>query len=537
MILNKISYLLILICLLSLSRTANAQIYIEDTTITSGYHNFSYPDTIISPSVSSKPVLISSTAQVEYVSSKIIRLKNGFKAKDFSGSGYFSAHRYIATNPEISAQIHHVELDSSLLGYIISSASGAMPPYSFIWSSGEDSSSIYKLFAGRYTLTVSDYYNHSATASFDVLVDASWTDTVGVLYLADTIKKTTSDGWTSGACSRNILKSNEEGRVQYIIKETSYNSWKRIFGLSERNWSVTADSINYAFNLKYDSLKIIEKGILIGTYGTYATGDTLIIVREENKIKYYKNSNLLHETNTTMSKELIADCSIWKQYAWFKGMKVSFGNYPLLSINTLLLDTSYNYSVLGQGLDSTYATGNKREFWLTRILPSDSATFVLTFKHRTDPSDTLHLEFVINNDYQISDLIGKIDSSGYVQTILLDSSFYSIDNDHDLTFFNGDTTLEIFDSVLVSLQLDHGLVMSPDNDGIYDSLKVTGMLDKINIYSITVKDLSDNTIFTTVDKTEYWDGKVSGVLVTRGVYKYILVADDKTLNGQFLVEY
>ncbi len=514
-----------------------AQVYIEDTTITSGSHNFSYPDTIISPSVSSKPVLISSTAQVNYVSGKIIRLKNGFKAKDFSGTGYFSAHRYIPSNPEISALVHHVEIDSSMLGYIISTASGAMPPYTYQWSNGEDSSSIYKLFAGRYTLTVTDYYNNSATASFDILIDVSWTDTIGVLYSVDTIKKTTSDGWTSGACSRNILNSNEEGRVQYVIKETSYNSWKRIFGLSERNWGVTADSINYAFYLKYDSVKVVEKGALIGTYGAYVTGDTLKILREDSKIKYYKNSTLLHETNTTMSRELIADCSIWKQYAWLKGMKVSFGNYPLLSINTLLLDTSYNYSVLGQGIDSTYATGNKKEFWLTRILPSDSATFVLTFKHRTDPSDTLHLEFIMNNDYQISDLIGKIDSSGYVQTILLDSSFYSIDNDHDLTFFNGDTTLEVFDSVMVSLLLDRGLVMSPDGDGNYDSLKVTGMLDKINTYSLTVTDLNDISVFTTENKTESWDGKVSGVLVAKGVYKYILVSDDKTLNGQFLIEY
>ena len=64
-------------------------------------------------------------------------------------------------------------------------------------------------------------------------------------------------------------------------------------------------------------------------------------------------------------------------------------------------------------------------------------------------------------------------------------------------------------------------------------------LENINQFQLTIKDLSDNIVFTTTDKAEFWNGKYmgSGSLVAVGTYKYILEVNGDTLEGQILLDY
>jgi|GEM_PF-6025755 len=69
----------------------------------------------------------------------------------------------------ISSEIYDVSCKENHDGSIAINVSGGTPPYSFLWSNSEqDSSSIYGLTAGNYSVTVSDTNNCTQTKSFTI---------------------------------------------------------------------------------------------------------------------------------------------------------------------------------------------------------------------------------------------------------------------------------------------------------------------------------------------------------------------------------
>lgn len=204
-------------------------------------------------------------------------------------------------------------------------------------------------------------------------------------------------------------------------------------------------------------------------------------------------------------------------------------------INTIPLDTLYSYSLNFQGVNFDFFTG-KEEMLATEYIDT-TYTAKITVE-ATDNFGALTLLFDVN-EVQISNVRAVIFSMGATDTLALDSNLYKISNNgQTLTLYQRDTNEVDADSLLYGLVLQGGLGFSPNNDGVYDELAISGLAN-INQFELTIKDLSDNVVFTTTDKSEFWNGKYmgDGELVPTGTYNYILEVNGDTLEGQILLDY
>ena len=414
--------------------------------------------------------------------------------------------------------------------------SGGISPYEILWSNGDTADSISNLWSGQYHFTITDVLDTVYYDSLYVLNDAVWTNLTSAEINSDTIVSTDhATGWNSGASSRNRLKTNEEGLVKYKVIESNYSSVDRYLGLAEIDDGPGTANIDYAIFFDNDKAKIYENGSLISNTGTYTVNDIFYLKRESGKIRYYKNTTMLREVSTDVSKELIIDVSFYNTGSYFANIESSFTDFPLLSINTSSIENIYDYHVIGNGIDETLTCGTKEIFWMDRILPDSTEIFDIEMVEEGE--DTVFFKFDMNSDYVISDLRILIDSAGIIDTIYVDSSFFQIINNSELALYQDDTSDLKENIIPIYPLLESGLLLSPNGDSNYDTMVVFGTED-VTDYSFTVFDMEDNTIFTTTNKSQSWNGRDgSQQLVDPGTYKFEIEADNQVMTGLFLVEY
>ncbi|MCT4579942.1 MAG: hypothetical protein N4A35_00880 [Flavobacteriales bacterium] len=154
----------------------------------------------------------------------------------------------------------------------------------------------------------------------------SWKNVSSLNIQQQEIKKISGWSWNNGgALSRNKLRPNTDGKMTYVIKGTET---LMMVGLAEYNEEAHGNSIDYAMYYCYGDLKIWESGANRGTYGSLNVGDTLIVSREGDSIKYERhnmdgNNVHLRTVVTDPSKELYVDLSIY---------------YPNLAVNHVYCD-------------------------------------------------------------------------------------------------------------------------------------------------------------------------------------------------------
>lgn len=204
-------------------------------------------------------------------------------------------------------------------------------------------------------------------------------------------------------------------------------------------------------------------------------------------------------------------------------------------INTLSFSDSIAYDLAFRGDSASYTTKSIATMLIDNVDTTHTAKITV---EATDSFGALTLLFDVN-EVQISNVRAVIFSMGATDTLTLDSNLYKISNNgQTLTLYQRDTNEVDADSLLYGLVLQGGLGFSPNNDGVYDELAITGLAN-INQFELTIKDLSDNVVFTTTDKSEFWNGKYmgDGELVPTGTYNYILEVNGDTLEGQILLDY
>lgn len=324
---NKISVFLFLAFFLCITDFVKAQVYVEDTTISTGVYRFSYLDTIISPSTISKPVTISSTAKVNYASNKLIRLKNGFKANSFTGTGYFSASFAFELYLNVTKDCNSTD------GTIHTCIYGGEPTYTYLWSTSETTSSITYTNTGTYSVTVTDGRGMTTTSTITILTpfysSIYWTESTGVEVSNDTIKKIFDTGWgNSGAVSRNKIESGENGFTEYRVTVDEYNdnlTFRRFWGLSDLNSNTNYNTIDFAFYFEEDSVEIRENGVSKCAQFKYFQSDIFRIERSGDTIKYIVNSAVYQTSIDTSNSEmeLMVDVSLFNENAYFSGIRTS----------------------------------------------------------------------------------------------------------------------------------------------------------------------------------------------------------------------
>jgi hypothetical protein len=84
----------------------------------------------------------------------------------------------------------------------------------------------------------------------------------------------------------------------------------RMIGLGVGNTNTSYTDINYALCLNRKALGVYENGASRGTFGTYATGDTLQVAVEGGVVVYKKNGTVLYTSGVAVTYPLLVDTAL-----------------------------------------------------------------------------------------------------------------------------------------------------------------------------------------------------------------------------------
>jgi len=189
----------------------------------------------------------------------------------------------------------------------------------------------------------------------------------------NSLSKFQSNGsWDGGAASWNTVSNNG-----YFVFTASENTTNRMAGLSTTYTSASYTTIQYAFYLiSGGSLQIYESGSSRGTFGTYATGDSLKISVESNVVKYYKNGTLLYISTVTPTLPLVVDVSIRDVGGTISNAAVVNYSTGTFTANTANAGTNpvFNWMVNGVSMQNSTST----TYVNTSLSNNDVVTCVMT---------------------------------------------------------------------------------------------------------------------------------------------------------------
>jgi hypothetical protein len=201
-----------------------------------------------------------------------------------------------------------------------------------------------------------------------------------------------------------------------------------------------------------------------------------------------------------------------------------------VTINTSAIGSGYTYTISGTGVGSKQFTTGGR----------DSVSFDGTINN-------IDLYLHINNgpNNNASDLKFNFDKQNGISDLMIQREGSYVPCPPDLFRVSSKVNLTLlpFSKIYTSaaqlnVVLKDGILLTPANTGNYDLLRIAG-LEQVNQFRIKIFTLSNVLVFDTSDKANFWNGKDmnTNLPVPKGAYKYTILADDKTLSGQFIVDY
>src|SRR5262249_30238603 len=136
-----------------------------------------------------------------------------------------------------------------------------------------------------------------------------WKNAAGVTIDANTITKSAGLAWgNAGAISTKSLYSGD-GYVQATAVGTDTYP---IFGLSHGDASKSWEDIDFAlYPMANGTLRVYERGVFRGTFGTYYSGDKLRVAVVNRTVKYYRNGILLYTSTATPVYPLLVDTALY----------------------------------------------------------------------------------------------------------------------------------------------------------------------------------------------------------------------------------
>ena len=215
-------------------------------------------------------------------------------------------------------------------GSIALSVTGGASPYTYSWSSGEQTSSIANKSRGSYTVTVTDALGRILTRTYGIGYKVNWIDQVGVSNNDGRLTKTSqAAGWNSGAISSNLLPANTDGWIELA----GMNNSDFIIGLAVNNYLSNSRFANSIFFDWGTARAVVYEGAAPTSLGIFQTGDVFRISREGGSVKYYRNGTVVRTIAVSASLELkvkaalsIPGTSTTKINSSFDGQLVVYAN-------------------------------------------------------------------------------------------------------------------------------------------------------------------------------------------------------------------
>ncbi len=183
----------------------------------------------------------------------------------------------------------------------------------------------------------------------------TWTDLVNVNVNGNNISRTSGNSWGgSGAASKNEVTDN-----MYIYTVANETNRYRMIGLSNGNTNAHYNTIDFAIYLSAGgSLQIYESGIFRGVFGTYATGDTLMVYAQSGQINYYRNSNLIYASGVSPVFPLLVDASIYSNNGTLEEVTIGGFSGGSFSCNAVNVGSSpvYQWKLNGSNVGTNSST-------------------------------------------------------------------------------------------------------------------------------------------------------------------------------------
>lgn len=195
-------------------------------------------------------------------------------------------------------------------GAISLNVGGGNTPFTYAWSSGQNTAAITSRPRGAYSVTVTDVNARTAAKAYNLGYGVGWADAIGATINSDNslTKSPASGAWDAGASSSNTLAANTDGWMEFTVNQAG-----SVFmvGLTRINLYTSYVDINYAFSITNQGVvSILENGSSQGIVGYLTEGDVFKIAREgTSSIKYYINGVLMR-TVTGVTDALVVDASI-----------------------------------------------------------------------------------------------------------------------------------------------------------------------------------------------------------------------------------
>jgi hypothetical protein len=168
----------------------------------------------------------------------------------------------------------------------------------------------------------------------------------------NSVTKTTVAGWNAAAMSHNTIQN--QGYVEFTATEINKS---RIGGLQNGYAGNNYINVQYALNLRSNAtIEIFESGVSRGSFGTYASGDTLRIGIENNVVRYYRNGYLLYSSPVPppATMQFIAVLSdIGSTITNARVLNFTNGDFQVNSLNSGLPSYDWKLNNISTGVSST----------------------------------------------------------------------------------------------------------------------------------------------------------------------------------------
>jgi Zn-dependent metalloprotease len=181
-----------------------------------------------------------------------------------------------------------------------------------------------------------------------------WTGLVGVTASGNSLTKKATTGWgNAGAISTQTIAPGD-GSVEFTASETTTY---RMLGLSNGNASSSYTDVDFALYLAAGQIQVYEAGSLMGSFGSYATGDKMRVAVTAGIVSYSRNGTVFYTLTGTPSYPLLVDSALYSQNATLSAVLISMPA-AAPSVGQAVVWTSLaGVTVTGNSVKKTAATG------------------------------------------------------------------------------------------------------------------------------------------------------------------------------------
>jgi hypothetical protein len=223
---------------------------------------------------------------------------------------------------KIDLVVTDADCDGSGLGSIDATITGGIPPYTFAWDNGTTSEDLTDVAPGQYKLTVTDAVGYQNSKKEGIYANVVWDTLNGITNNSGNLTKSISGNqWNTSAMTSNLLSSNSDGRIEYIIDN---KNTQRAFGFSASQEGLGYTNIDYCVVLSNNKKMYVVENGSVKSITKYKIDDVVSIFRVGNKIKYKLNNDLVYKSTVDPTEDLYLLGSIRTPNASINGLKVNF---------------------------------------------------------------------------------------------------------------------------------------------------------------------------------------------------------------------